>query len=87
VLFYAGRQPVAPTRPKNRAKTPVGKNQNIAALLEGLNALGLTTATAAQVEQVTKELFPNGTEDLDRGEVLKAVFLHLRRQNPGDKVR
>ena len=53
----------------------------VRALLEGLNALGLTTATAAQVEQVTKELFPTGTKGFDRGAVLKAVFLHLRRRH------
>jgi hypothetical protein len=57
---------------------PGPKKPDIAALLEGLNALGLTTATAAQVEQVTKELYPGGTAGLDRGEVLKAVFLRLR---------
>ena len=54
-------------------------------LLDGLNALGLTTTTAAQVVEVTKELFPNGTDGLDQGDVLRAVFLHLKRQNRGDK--
>ena len=46
-------------------------------------ALGLTTATAAQVVEVTKELFPKGTDGLDQAEVLKAVFLHLKRRNAG----
>ena len=57
----------------------------MAALLDGLNSLGLTTATAAQVVEVTKELFPKGTDGLDQGEVLRAVFLHLNRRNSGDK--
>jgi hypothetical protein len=87
VLFYARRRPPTPTKPKKPAKTPDRRNENIAALLKGLNSLGLTTATAAQVEAVTKELYPNGTEGTDQGEVLKAVFLHLRRQNSGDNVR
>jgi hypothetical protein len=86
VLFCARRQPPARTTPKSRAKTPDHKNEAIAALLEGLNALGLTTATAAQVERVTKELFPGGTEGIDQGDVRKAVFLHLRRQNSGDSA-
>jgi hypothetical protein len=83
VMFYARRQPPVPTRPKHRAKTPVRKNQNIAALVEGLNALGLATATAAQIEVVTKQLYPNGTAGIDQGEVLRAVFLELRRRNSG----
>jgi hypothetical protein len=55
----------------------------LTALLDGLNALGLTTATAAQVLKVTEELFPQGTKGMDQAEVLRAVFLHLKRQNQG----
>ena len=40
-------------------------------------------ATATQVLKVTEELFPQGTNGLDQPEVLKAVFLHLKRQNQG----
>ena len=78
ILFYAKRR-----RPSRPARTPAPKNKDIAALLDGLNALGLTTATAAQVEKVTKELFPKGTGGLDQGEVLKRVFLHLNKPNRG----
>jgi acyl transferase domain-containing protein len=46
-----------------------------------------TWATAAQVQRVTEELFPKGTEGIDQGEVLKAVFLHLKRKNSADNVR
>jgi hypothetical protein len=77
VLFYARRRPVRPTR------TPAPRNKDVAALLKGLNALGLTTATAAQVEKVTKELFPEGTAGVNQGEVLKRVFLHLKNTNRG----
>src|SRR4051794_17856630 len=58
VLFYPRRSPAAPAKPKQRATEPAPKNKDIQALLDGLNALGLTTATAAQVEAVTKELYP-----------------------------
>jgi hypothetical protein len=78
VIFNARRRP---TSPNQEVPRPSAKKKDIAALLEGLNALGLTTATAAQVEQVTKELFPTGTKGFDRGAVLKAVFLHLRRRH------
>ena len=59
----------------------------MSALVDGLNALGLTTATAAQVQRVTAELYPQGTAGIDPGEVLRAVFLHLKRQNSADNVR
>jgi hypothetical protein len=83
VLFYARRRRVEPARRNKRADEPPAKNKDIAALLDGLNALGLTTATAAQVLKITEELFPQGTTGLDQAEVLRAVFLHLKRQNAG----
>jgi hypothetical protein len=86
VLFYARRRAIEPARRTPRTSKPVPKNKDIATLLDGLNALGLTTATAAQVLRVTKELFPQGTGGLNQSEVLKAVFLHLKRQNPGGNV-
>jgi hypothetical protein len=81
VLFYARRRPIAPAKRTPRAIKPTPKNKDVAALVDGLNALGLTTATAAQVVEVTKELFPQGTDGLDQAEVLRAVFLHLKRRN------
>ena len=83
VLFYARRRGTEPPRRNKRADPPPARNKDIAALLDGLNALGLTTATAAQVVEVTEELFPQGTNGMDQAEVLWAVFLHLKRQNPG----
>src|SRR5262245_10094898 len=87
ILFYARRLGAAPVRaraPKPKLET---KGKDVAALIEGLNALGLTTATAAQVQRVTEELYPQGTAGIDQGEVLRAVFLHLKRQNSADNVR
>ena len=87
VLFYARRLGTAPSRPKLPKPKPEAKQGDVPALVEGLNALGLTTATAAQVQKVTQELYPKGTEGIDQGEVLRAVFLHLKRQNSADNVR
>jgi len=86
VLFYARRRPIAPSKRQKRADPPPARNKDIAALLDGLNALGLTTATAAQVVEVTKQLFPQGTGNLDQAEVLRAVFLHLKRRDTGDNA-
>jgi len=81
VLFYARRPKTAPARPKSEKPMLEPKGKEVSALVDGLDALGLTTATAAQVQRVTEELFPNGTESIDKGEVLRAVFLNLKRQN------
>jgi predicted DNA-binding transcriptional regulator AlpA len=85
VLFNARRVGAARHRPKAPRPKPE-PNGDVSALVEGLNALGLTT-TAFQVERATKELFPGGTGGIDRGEVLRAVFLHLKRRNSGDDVK
>lgn len=82
VIFYR-RRAAAPPAPGNRTGTaPAARNKDIAGLLEGLNALGLTTATAAQVEEVARQLFQSGT-DGDQAEVLRAVFLELRHRHSG----
>jgi len=84
ILFYSRRRDFGTKKakpPKPRLEAAKG---DVKTLLDGLNALGLTTATAAQVEEVTKQLFPNGRDGIDQGEVLKAVFLEVRRRNSSD---
>ena len=54
-------------------------------LLDGLRSLGLEI-TAAQVEPVVTELFPSGIQNLECGEVIRGVFLRMKRQNSTDKV-
>jgi hypothetical protein len=84
ILFYAHRLPApAKVRP---IKVAPNKTRDISGLIEGLNSFGWTIATAAQIERITKELFPNGTGGIIQSEVLRAVFLHLKRKNSGDNV-
>jgi hypothetical protein len=87
VLFYARRVAAPPTPKKRTSPAPAARNKDIQGLLEGLNALGLTTATAAQIEEVTRELYQSGTNGLDQADVLRAVFLELRRRNSTGSVR
>src|SRR5947209_14943338 len=61
VLFYARRLGTASTRPKASKPKLEAKGKDVSALVDGLNALGLTTATAAQIQRVTEDLFPKGT--------------------------
>jgi hypothetical protein len=83
VLFYARRRGIESAKHKRRADPLPAKNKDITALLDGLNALGLTTATAAQVVEVTEQLFPQGTTGIDQAGVLRAVFLRVKRRNQG----
>src|SRR6516225_4841220 len=66
VLFYTRRLPAAPAKPKAAKLKPEPKGKDVSALVDGLNALGLTTATAAQVQRVTQELYPQGTAGIDQ---------------------
>ncbi len=86
VLFYSRGHPLpTQTKPHRTAKPKPPKANNHADLIDGLAALGLPT-TAAEVEAAIKAAYPAGANGTDQGEVLRAVFLHLKRQNPGDKV-
>ena len=84
VLFYA-RRPINLTAVQKPRKAKPPKD-NHADLIDGLKGLGLATATAAQVADAIKELYPQGISGLSDGEVLRAVFLHLRRKNTGNNV-
>jgi hypothetical protein len=85
ILFYARRLGTAPTKPK-KAKAPTTTNPQHTDMLEGVRSLGLASVTAADIAKALKELFPNGVENQDDGEILRAVFLHLKRKNRADKV-
>ena len=83
ILFYARRRDFVGEKRKATKPKIESKGKDVAPLIDGLNALGLTTATAAQVQQVIEQLYPTGTTGIDQGEVLKAVFLEIRRRNSG----
>ena len=87
VLFYAKRigNSTIPVR-KPRKVTPPKVEAGHDDILDGLRSLGLTTATMPQVTAVVKELFPGGVNDGNRGQVLRAVFLKLKRQDRADNV-
>ena len=84
VLFYS-RRPMNLTATQKPRKAKPAKDDR-ADLLDGIKGLGLTTATGAQVAEAVKELYPRGVDGTDRGEVIRTLFLHLRRQNTRDKV-
>lgn len=84
ILFYSrrrdlGQKKAMPQPPKQ------SKNNQYADIIDGLAALNVD-ATASQVEPIIKELFPQGIAGVDQGELIKAVFLWIRRQNSSDSV-
>lgn len=90
VMFYARRvassttisraTPVKPPKPRTTTSDPHAE------VVAGLHALGLTSATGEQVADALAELFPHGTNGIDLGDVIRAVFLRLRGKNRGEKV-
>lgn len=86
VLFYARRLGTGPVKAKPKKPKAVVQGEGVAGLLDGLNALGLTTATGAQLERLVQELYPKGIAGQDQSAVLRAVFLHLRHQNTAGNV-
>ena len=79
ILFYSRRRDLGQTKTQRPAK-PQSKTNQFTELMDGLAAINVTT-TIAQVEPLVKELFPQGTDGIDPGEVIRAVFLRIRRQN------
>ena len=87
VLFYARRATATATTGtrKPRAAAPRQPEPH-AALLDAVKGLGLTAVTPIQVAAAVAELYPKGTEGVDQGEVIRSVFLWIKRQDSGDKV-
>ncbi len=86
VLFYS-RRPINTVPVRKQKKVAAAKNDQHADLIDGIKGLGLVTVTTAQVAEAVKELYPQGMPEAAGGEVLRAVFLHIRRQNTRNSVR
>jgi hypothetical protein len=86
VLFYARRSGGTPPVGKKRRPRPKTTEIRNPTVLAAVSSLGLTTATGPQVDAAVKKLFPHGTPGDDQGEVIRGVFLYLKRQDKADKV-
>ncbi len=85
ILFYsARRQSITPSRPRKAKAMP--KADQHSELVESLQTLGLANVTSAQVDVAVKEVFPQGTAGVAEAEVVRAVFLHLKRRDSADNV-
>ena len=83
VLFYSkGAEHPLGRQKKRKTK----RKQRHAGLIASLQELGLADVTEQQVQSAINSLFPSGTGETDDGQVLRQVFLHLKRQNSTDNV-
>jgi hypothetical protein len=85
IMFYARRLPTAPIASKPR-QTTRPKVESHHELIEALRGLGLTTVTNDQVTTAIKEAFPNGAAGVDLSEVIRTVFVKIKRRNANDSV-
>ncbi len=77
VLFHRRRGQAAPAVPKKRCRSKAPDDSRCQDLLKGLRSLGLAGVGVEQVQAALKELGVSG----NGGDVLKTVFLHLKRQD------
>jgi hypothetical protein len=86
IIFNTKRHgPSQQSKPrKPPEQVPPGGRHN--PLLNSLRALGLTTIKEEQVEAAMKAVFPNGANGVEQGQIIRALFLHIREQS-GDWLK
>ena len=92
VMFYSSRNPSVVTTRKKRAKKDgpkgdISTNNKYSDLIDTLEGLGLNNVTVSQVESILKKSFPEGTDNIDESEILRAVFKSIKCQNSEHKQR
>lgn len=86
ILFYSPRHPLGQQpRPVKKTKAEPKQTNQYVDLINGLRSLGLEVTTVV-IEPIVKELFPAGIQNLECGEVIRSVFLRMKRQNTTDNV-
>ena len=81
VMFYSRHTCTPkPIRKPRMSKQPATASRQFDDLIDNVRALGMTTAARDHIVSAVKELFPNGTDGTPPAEVVRAVFVHLKRQ-------
>jgi len=89
-LFYktsrrTGSSPIKPAKNREQKPKPASENKNpYQDIIDGLTCLGLQHVKPSQVESVIGKLYPEGVQNQDEGEVLKAVYRAIVKQNSTD---
>jgi predicted DNA-binding transcriptional regulator AlpA len=90
-LFYntsrrAGAIQSKPTKVKTQKRKTHSEIQHHQDLIDGLAWLGLIDVKASQVDAILKKIYPDGIQNADEGEVLKALYCAISEQNSNDNV-
>lgn len=83
ILFYCRRSPSV-AAPKSPAPTK-SRNEH-ADVIDGLQTLGLIGIKSQQIDAALREVYPKGTAGIDESELLRTLFLRLKRQDSGGNV-
>ena len=82
VLFYQQRASIAvASRPRLTGNRSRAADPALSSLREGLAALGMAGVADEQIYAAMRAAFPSGTEGIDAGTVIAAVFRQLRSPN------
>jgi len=85
ILFYAPRHSAPIASPK-KVQLKLAPSNSHTEIVEGIHALGLGMATAGQVDAAMKQLFPKGVAGVDIGQVIRQVFLSIKREDSQNNV-
>jgi|SRR4051812_11821875 hypothetical protein len=85
IMFYCRRGGELPRAKTGRSKVQAKTPEPLAGLLESVQELGLP-ATLSEVATAVKELFPSGWSGVPEGELIRAVFIHIKRHNSPDNL-
>ncbi len=89
-LFYntsrrTGSSPVKPAKSREQRPKSASENKNpYQDLIDRLDCLGLSDVKSSQIEAVLKEIYPEGIQNVDEGEVLKSLYRAIVKQNSTD---
>lgn len=84
ILFYARRIETTNRRATRRVLPPTTIDE-LGGIVEGVKSLGLMVKSS-QVKAAVKELFPQGITQVDQGEVIRAIFVQMKRRNRDDNA-
>jgi hypothetical protein len=81
VLFYSRRSDARLEKAHKQRSTSYTNRLKHQELIDGLKGLGLSNASDEAVVATMQELYPKGTANVDRTEVLRTIFVYLMRRN------
>jgi len=81
-MFYSARHSTTAAPVKKSRKKKNWKNKPTTSdhdqIKSDLESLGLNNISSAQISQVIKECFPEGTDGVDDGDIVRQVYLSIR---------